>query len=151
MRSKIGRRGTVFLAVVVLVATAVAGGALAAFAARTTAATTKTYVKVTESNYKIVLSRASAPVGIVEFIVHNSSTTAHKFNIKGTSYAARGISGTIAPNTTKYLTLTLAKGSYTVYCPLHISLGMKKAFSVGTTTGTTTTHTTTTATTTHWA
>jgi len=143
MRSTIGKKGTA-LAVVALAATAIAGGALAAIAAHSTAMTTTTAVKATETNYKIALSRVNVPVGTVKFTIHNSSKTAHKFAIRNTTGFSKGIVGTIAPGATKFLTVTLKKGKYTVFCAIHASLGMKTTLNVGTTTGTTTSHTTTT-------
>ncbi|HUZ15795.1 MAG TPA: cupredoxin domain-containing protein [Gaiellaceae bacterium] len=145
MRSRIGKKGTA-LAVVALAATAVAGGALAAIAAHSTAMTTTTTIKATETNYKITLSRATAPVGTVVFVVHNSSKTAHRFGVKGVNGFSRGIPTLIKPGQTKYLTVVLKKGTYTVFCKIHASLGMKTILKVGTTTGTTTSHTTTTST-----
>lgn len=145
MQSRIGKKGSVFLAVVVLAAAAVAGGALAAFAAHSTGASTATQVKATEKNYTIGLSRASAPAGTVTFVVHNASNTAHKFGIKGANFATKSIPGTIAPGATKKLTVTLKKGTYTVFCALHVSSGMKHTFTVGGATGTTTHQTTTSA------
>ena len=54
------------------------------------------------------------------------------------------------PGKTKYLTVTLAKGTYTVFCALHLSSGMKKTFYVGVTPpGTTTSTSTSTSTSTH--
>jgi plastocyanin len=148
MRNRIGKRGTVLFAVVVLATAAVAGGALAAVAAHDTASTTTTKVTATETNYKIALSRVSVPAGKVIFTVHNASKTAHDFGIKGLNFTTKSIAGTIAPGATKSLTVTLKKGTYTVFCKLHIALGMKKTLKVGAGTGTTTTHTTTTST---WA
>ena len=150
MRSTIGKKGTA-LAVVALAATAVAGGALAAIAAHSTATTTTTAIKATETNYHIALSRVNAPVGIIKFTVHNSSKTTHRFGIHNTSGFSKSVSGTIPPGATRTLTVTLKKGSYTVFCAIHASQGMKTVLKIGTTTGTTTTtHTTTTGTTTAW-
>jgi plastocyanin len=145
MRSKLGTKGTLYLAVVALAATAVAGGALAAVAAHSPNTTMTTGVRATESNYKIALSRLSAPVGTITFTVHNSSNTAHKFGVKNPATGVtKSIVGTIAPGATKTLTVTLKKGKYVVFCALHASLGMKRTFYVGMTPPTTTTHTTTT-------
>lgn len=143
MKSRLGRKGTV-LAAVALAATAVAGGALAAIAAHGTTTTTK--ITATETNYKITLSRNTAPVGTIAFTVHNSSkTTAHKFGVKGNGIS-KSITGYVNPGQTKLLTVTLPKGTYTVYCALHASMGMKTTLKVGSGTGTTTTKTTTTST-----
>jgi plastocyanin len=130
MKSSIGRKGTVLLAVVALAAAAVAGGALAAIAAHSTGAMTTT-VKATESNYEIVLSKKIVVPGNVHFVVHNSSKTAHKFGVKGNG-VSKSISGLIQPGQTKSLTVLLKKkGTYTVYCALHASRGMKTTLTVG--------------------
>jgi plastocyanin len=150
MKRRIGQKGTVLLVAAALAATAVAGGALAVFAARgTAAATTAVTVKATESNYKIVLSKTSVPAGSkVTFVVHNSSPIVHKFAIKKPSFL-KSIVGSVGPGKTKYLTVTLAKGTYTVFCALHVAYGMKKPFYVGVTPPGTTTHATTTTPTTY--
>ena len=154
MKSRIGKRGTVLLAVIVLAATAVAGGALATVAARHTATGTAaaktTKIVVTETDYAIALSKSSSvPVGTVKFVVHNTSATAHKFGVKGKG-VNKLISGLIQPGKTKTLTVVLKKGTYTVSCKIHVSLGMKATLVVGgagaTTTGTTTGTTTTNST-----
>ncbi len=154
MKSRIGKKGTA-LAVVALAATAIAGGALAAVAVHSTAATTTTLINAKETDYKITLSRVSAPPGIVKFTIHNASKTAHKFGVKGpgsSTSVSKGVVGTIAPGATKTLSVTMTtKGKYTVFCALHASMGMKTTLTIGSGTGTTTTHTTTTSTTTHWS
>jgi plastocyanin len=147
MRSRIGRKGTVLLAVVVLAATAVAGGALAAVAARTTAtsATATTRINATETDYAIALSQSTnVPVGFVVFVVKNNSATAHRFGVKGKSFTTKSILTLIKPGQTKTLKVQfLKKGTYTVFCKLHQAMGMKATLTVGATSSTTT-HTTTT-------
>jgi plastocyanin len=76
--------------------------------------------------------------------VHNSSNTDHKFAIRKSGFK-KCIPGTIAPGQTKKLKVTLKKGTYTVFCAIHLSFGMKKTFHVGTSSGGTTTHPTTTS------
>ena len=127
MNSRLGRKGTV-LTVTVLAATAIAGGALAAVVAHRS--TTSTKIRVTETDYKLALSKRTAPAGRITFVVHNKGMTDHEFAVKGNG-VHKGIRGLIAPGTTKSLTVTLKKGTYTLYCKLHISSGMKKAFKVG--------------------
>lgn len=144
--SRIGRKGTVLLAVVVLAATAVAGGALAAVAARstTTAATATTKITATESDYAIALSQSTnVPVGYVVFTVKNTSTTAHRFGVKGKNFTTKSILTLIKPGQTKTLKVQfLKKGTYTVFCKIHQSVGMKATLTVGATSSTTN-HTTT--------
>jgi len=148
MKGRIRTKSTVLVAVVALAATAVAGGMLAAVAASSTDSATSTTVKATELNYKIALSRISVPVGTVTFVVHNGSATVHKFAIKRPSFS-KSVVGSIGPGKTKYLTVTLVKGTYTIYCAIHFASGMKKTFYVGVAPPGTTTHTTTTSTTVH--
>lgn len=145
MRSSIGRRSTA-LTVVALAATAVAGGALAAIATHSMATATTAKITATETNYKIALSRSAVAPGTVTFTVHNHGAVAHKFGVKGAGFS-KSIPGLIQPGQTKSLTVTLKKGSYTVYCALHISSGMKTTLRVGQGPGTTTGGTTHTGTT----
>jgi plastocyanin len=127
-KGRIGGRIGVVLAVGVLAATALAGGALAAMAAhRTTAATT---IPVTEKNYRIVLKKHSFAKGKVTFVVKNTSNTGHEFKIKGPGLS-KSIPGIINPGATKKLTVTLKKGTYTLECALHLALGMKTTIKAG--------------------
>lgn len=127
MKSRHGRIGMVLVASV-LVATALAGGALAAMVAHR--ATTTTRIPVTEKNYRIVLKKHSFAKGKVTFVVKNTSTTVHEFRIVGPGLSKR-IPGLINPGKTKTLTVTLKKGSYTLSCPLHLALGMKTTIKAG--------------------
>lgn len=126
MKSRNGKFGTV-LVVLVLGATALAGGALAAIAAHSR--TTATTIKVTEKNYRIVLSKHSFPKGKTTFVIHNSSSTLHQFKITGPG-VSKFISA-INPGATKKLTVTLKKGNYALSCPLHAALGMKTSIKAG--------------------
>jgi plastocyanin len=131
MKSRNGRIGAMVV-VSVLVATALAGGALAAIAARSATATTQ--IPVTEKNYRIVLKKHTFAKGKVTFVIHNTSNALHQFKIKGP-----GVSKEIAsinPGVTKKLTVTLAKGTYTLSCPLHLALGMKTTIKAGGVSGT---------------
>ena len=124
MNSRFGRRGTV-LAVTVLAATAIAGGALAATVGHRS--TTSTRITATERDYRIALSRRTAPAGRITFVVHNKGQTDHEFAVKGNG-VRKHIRGVIAPGKTKSLTVTLKRGTYTLYCALHF--GMKKTLKV---------------------
>lgn len=126
MKSRNGRIGTL-LVVAVLAATALAGGALAAIAAQRSA--TVTTIKVTEKNFRIVLAKHSFTKGKFTFVIHNTSNTLHQFKIKGPG-VSKMISA-INPGATKKLSVTLVKGTYTLSCPLHLSLGMKTTIKVG--------------------
>lgn len=132
MKNKRRRTGTAVVAAV-LVATALAGGALAAYAARSTTAATK--IQVTEKNYKLVLAKHSFSKGKVTFVVHNATGgTAHEFRITGPGLKKQ-IPGLIDPGKTKTLTVTLQKGTYTLECPLHVASGMKTTIKAGGGTG----------------
>lgn len=126
MKSRNGKIGTA-LVVSVLVATALAGGALAAMAAHRSATVTK--IPVTEKNFRIVLKKHSFAKGKVTFVIHNTSNTLHQFKITGPGVSKE--IPTIAAGATKKLTVTLKKGTYSITCPLHLSLGMKTSIKVG--------------------
>jgi uncharacterized cupredoxin-like copper-binding protein len=126
MKRRHGRIWTVLIATV-LVATAVAGGSLAAVMAHRTTATTKIAVK--EVDYKIKLTKHTFKKGKATLVIHNASHTLHNFKIKGP-----GVSKTISsikPGATKRLTVTLKKGKYVLSCPIHVAFGMKTTITVG--------------------
>jgi uncharacterized cupredoxin-like copper-binding protein len=86
--------------------------------AQTTAGVT---VKATEIEYKITLSTRKVHHGAVTFVVKNAGHIAHNLTIQGGKHTAN-----IGPGKTAKLTVTLKKGSYTLYCsvPGHRQLGM---------------------------
>jgi plastocyanin len=131
MKSRNRRIGTV-LVISVLVATALAGGALAAMVAHRATATTK--IAVTEKDYRIVLKKHSFAKGKVTLVIHNASGTLHQFKIKGPGLSKQ-ISA-VNPGATKKLTVTLRKGTYTLSCPLHLAYGMKTTIKAGGASGT---------------
>lgn len=146
MKSRLGRLGTVAF-VVVLVGVAVAGAAVAALVAHQSLKATKVAVK--EVDYKILLKKHTFAPGKYTFVVSNKGHSGHEFFIKGPGVSKR-IPGVLNPGNTKSLTVTLRKGStYKLWCPLHVSLGMKTSIhTTGGTAGgggtTATTNTTTT-------
>jgi uncharacterized cupredoxin-like copper-binding protein len=87
-------------------------------AAQTTAGIT---VKATEIEYKITLSTHKVHHGVVTFVLKNAGHIAHNLTIQGGKHTAN-----IGPGKTAKLTVTLKKGSYTLYCsvPGHRQLGM---------------------------
>jgi plastocyanin len=141
MRNERGTIGKVAIAVAA-VCVATAGAALAGMAAQ--AATKTTTVKVTETNYKILLSRHTVKPGPVKFVVVNHGTVAHEFAIHGPSVNKR-IPGKLTPGSKKTLTVRLRKGTYKIDCPIHVALGMKATLHVGSKSGGTTTNSTTTS------
>ncbi|HEY5057568.1 MAG TPA: plastocyanin/azurin family copper-binding protein [Gaiellaceae bacterium] len=103
------------LAVVVLVASAFAGPALAA---RTHATAT---IKVAASEFKFVLSTKTVAHGTVTFTVVNKGHIKHDFKIAGK------VTPMIQPGKSAKLTVTLKAGKYPYLCtvPGHAAAGMK--------------------------
>jgi len=78
-------------------------------------------VKATEREYSIKLSTAKVHAGKVTFDVKNAGKVTHNLTIQGGKHTPN-----IGPGKTATLTVTLKKGSYTLYCsiPGHRQLGM---------------------------
>jgi uncharacterized cupredoxin-like copper-binding protein len=78
-------------------------------------------VQVQEKEYKITLSTHKVRHGLVTFVVKNVGHISHNLTIQGGKHTTN-----IAPGKTVKLTVTLKKGSYTLYCsvPGHRQLGM---------------------------
>ena len=89
-----------------------------------THASTSTTVNVTAKDFRFILSRRTAPHGIVVFQIVNKGKTKHDFKIAGkkTSLIRPGRRGT--------LRVTLKRGRYAYLCtvPGHAALGMKGVF-----------------------
>jgi uncharacterized cupredoxin-like copper-binding protein len=117
-----------FAAAAAAIALALAGAALAAIRTHTSGGTT---VRVTEREYHITLSRTSLPAGTVTFSIHNAGKLAHGFSIAGAGMKTVTLK-TIAPGATKALTVKLAGGKVSVWCPVpgHAALGMKGSLTV---------------------
>jgi uncharacterized cupredoxin-like copper-binding protein len=132
-------KGVVIAAIVALVAAFVAFEA----AARDAAAT----VKVTEKEFTVKPSPASAKPGQVTFVVRNAGKIEHEFVVlktniapgklptKGTKAKEVGRVGKIPefkPDATKRLTLNLKAGKYVLICnvPTHYKAGQFAAFRV---------------------
>ena len=85
----------------------------------------------TESEYKIVLSSSSVQAGKYVIDTVNSGSIDHALAVNGP-----GTSGTqtssISPGDSQALTVTLAKGTYDLYCPVpgHKALGMDAKLTV---------------------
>ena len=116
-----------FLAVAMLVASGYSSRSAAG-----TTAISASRVTATESEYKIVLSRTSLKAGTYTIVAINKGKIAHSLAVNGPGVAHKRIAGTIAPGSSKTLTVTLRKGSYDVYCPVdgHRALGMDRKLSV---------------------
>src|SRR5437879_2273334 len=84
------------------------------------------------SEWKVERSAATVPTGAVSFTISNTVTIPHAFEVEG-----RGVereTDVIQPGSTTTLTLTLAPGTYEVYCPVcddsHKKLGMETHLTV---------------------
>ena len=84
------------------------------------------------SEWKVELSAATVTAGAVTFTITNTGTIPHAFEVEG-----RGVereTDVIQPGSTSTLTLTLAPGTYEVYCPVgedsHKKLGMETHLTV---------------------
>ena len=113
----------------ILLAASVAAGAtlfaLAPFAGARPAARASTSVSVTAKEYRFILSRKSAPHGVVVFHVVNKGKLKHDFKIAGKKTPL------VKPRGKATLRVTLAKGKrYRYICtvPGHVTLGMKGTF-----------------------
>lgn len=90
-------------------------------------------VTAVETEYRIVLSQTSFSPGTYTFVAMNKGHVGHSLEIDGPGVSDQRIAGTIAPGSSKQLTVTLQKGSYEVYCPIdsHKKLGMLTDIKVG--------------------
>jgi uncharacterized cupredoxin-like copper-binding protein len=91
---------------------------------------TRTVVPVSETEYKISLSRTTFPAGTYTFIAKNDGKTAHALRIEGPGVTAA--TGSIAPGQSANLTVMLHPGRYNLDCPVdnHEALGMKQEITV---------------------
>lgn len=137
------RQRIAFVVAGLAVALALAGAAVAAVAAGGSTATAT--IKVTEREYHIALSTSSAKAGSVTFVVHNAGKIVHKLDLAGAGLKSTVKLPSIAPGTTRRVTVKLAGGKLSLWCPVpgHAALGMKTSLKVsgtaagsgGTTTG----------------
>ena len=87
-------------------------------------------VQVQESEFKILPASVTVPHGTVTFAVKNVGKIPHDLSISGPKLAKK--TALINPGGTATLAVTLAKGTYTLYCsvPGHRQLGMKATLTV---------------------
>ena len=93
-----------------------------------------TAIKVTESEWKVQLpTLGTLKEGNYTFQVHNAGKVQHNFAIQGPKLPANDVTPTINPGGNATLKVSLAAGTYTVYCaiPGHKQLGMVAQISVG--------------------
>lgn len=90
-------------------------------------------VTVKLSEWKVELSRPAIGPGPVTFVVKNTGTIPHQFEVEGKGIEKE--TPQIAPGDSTVLTLDLKAGDYEVYCPIgdgsHQKLGMKAKLHVG--------------------
>ena len=103
------RQRTAIVAAGVAVALALAGAAVAAVAAGGSATTAT--IKVTEREYHIGLSVKTGKAGKVTFVVHNAGKIVHKLDLAGAGLKTTVKVPSIAPGTTRRVTVTLKGGT----------------------------------------
>jgi uncharacterized cupredoxin-like copper-binding protein len=137
------------LQLLAIVAIGVLGAVTAGVVAH--AGTTKTTVTVSEREFSIKLSARKVPVGLVHFVIRNSGKYSHALSVKEGSMTRRTL--LIKPGKTASLTVTLKKGTVSLWCPVpgHAARGMKATLAVGTAGTPTPTTTTADTTTTNYA
>lgn len=88
-------------------------------------------VPVQEKEYKITLGKTAAKAGRTTFVVSNVGKIQHDVEIKGPGVPGKK-TPLINPGAKASLTVTLAKGKYTLWCtvPGHRQLGMLASLTV---------------------
>jgi plastocyanin len=88
-------------------------------------------VTVTETDFKIALSRSTFAAGAYTFTIMNKGATTHALDIDGPGLSNR-TSDTVSPGASTSMTVTLQKGTYDVSCPVdgHRGLGMQTTIKV---------------------
>jgi len=89
--------------------------------------TAKTTVTVNMVEYQFQLSQTSVPSGQVTFVIKNSGSDVHNFDVNGVKSGA-----ILAPGGTETWTVSLAPGQYLYTCdvPFHVDRGMTGALTV---------------------
>ena len=107
---------------VIAAALATAAAIVPAASAGTAAQT----VRVTETDYRIVLSTRPR-AGTVTFVIRNASRHAHDFRLRGGGITRR--TPMLAPGRTARLTVRLKAGvRYALWCAPHADKGMRASF-----------------------
>jgi plastocyanin len=90
-------------------------------------------VKVTEREYALSFTPRTVPPGTVTFSVRNAGHAAHALAVSGPGLKTVRTRA-IAPGKTGTLTVTLGRGTFSLWCPLsrHAAAGMKTTLRVGT-------------------
>ena len=106
--------------------TILAIAAAAVLALPTLAATQAQTIRVTETNYRIVLS-AKPKAGPVTFVVRNASDDEHDFWIRGGGTTVK--TRLLDPGQTARLSIRLKRGvRYRLWCAPHAGKGMRATF-----------------------
>jgi len=115
--------------VAAVLAVALLGAGVAGVVAHAGARTTT--VKVTEKEFKIGLSARKVAAGPAQFVVRNTGHFPHALAISGPGVKMKK-TPTIRPGKTARLRVTLAAGTYTLWCPIpgHAARGMKTKLAV---------------------
>ncbi len=73
----------------------------------------------------------AVPAGDVAFRVRNTGSVAHNFEVEGDG-VERAFPSDLAPGETRTMTVTLAPGTYEIYCPVadHAERGMSRTLTV---------------------
>lgn len=88
-------------------------------------------VDISETDFKLDPSTADAKAGTVTFAVTNDGDTTHNLEVEGNGVEEE-LPEDLAPGDSGDLTVDLAAGSYTMYCPIadHRDLGMEGTIEV---------------------
>jgi plastocyanin len=88
-------------------------------------------IAVTETEYKIAMGSTSLSAGTYTFDVKNAGHTGHALTVDGPGVEDQ-TTGLIEPGQSGTVTVTLAKGTYDVYCPVgdHKAMGMDESLTV---------------------
>jgi len=107
-----------------------AGAAAAALMAHGTARVAR--VAVTEKEYSIAVKPSSLEAGKTTFVVSNKGTIPHALDISGPGLKSTVKVKEIAPGKSRSVTVTLAGGTFKLWCPLpgHAALGMTRSLKV---------------------
>jgi len=107
-----------------------AGAAVAALTAHSAARVAR--VGVTEKEYSIAVKPSSLKAGKTTFVVSNKGKIPHALDISGPGLKSTVKVKEIAPGASRSVTVTLAGGTFKLWCPLpgHAALGMTRSLKV---------------------
>jgi uncharacterized cupredoxin-like copper-binding protein len=90
-------------------------------------------IPVRETEFKVTLPAAKVPAGKVTFAVKNAGKIQHDLAVSGPGLSGTPKTTLLAAGASAKLTVTLAAGSYTLYCtvPGHRAAGMVAKLTVG--------------------